>query len=136
MDPANIAAETARPAGSIRKNERKQEGNADRRPERGVPKYILCIYELSRQELNVSCVSIAKKLNVTKPSVSNMLERLMKQGLLVKEKYGKTYLTDKGYLAARELKENMESPISFFTGIFPCRKKFCVNQRRRLISDV
>ena len=71
-------------------------------------KYILCIYELSRQEMDVSCVSIAKRLHVTKPSVSNMLERMMKQGLLVREKYGKTYLTDKGYLAARKLKENTE----------------------------
>ena len=71
-------------------------------------KYILCIYELSRQEMDVSCVSIAKKLRVTKPSVSNMLERMMKQDLLVKEKYGKIYLTDKGYLAAKKLKENTD----------------------------
>lgn len=71
-------------------------------------KYILCIYELSRQEMDVSCVRIAKRLHVSKPSVSNMLERMMKQGLLVKEKYGKTYLTDKGYLAARKLKENTD----------------------------
>lgn len=66
-------------------------------------KYLLAIYEVSREIPDVSSASVAKKLNVSKPSVSTMLTCLMNKKLLVKERYGKIYLTDSGFLIARGL---------------------------------
>ena len=45
---------------------------------------------------------VASKMGVSKPSVARMLGILMKKQLIVKELYGKIYLTDKGFLLARD----------------------------------
>ena len=49
--------------------------------------------------------SIAEKLGVTKPSVVRVLNLLMERGMIVKEYYGKIYLTDRGIFVAREVKK-------------------------------
>ena len=41
-------------------------------------------------------MEVARTLDVTKPSVVRVLESLMRGGLVVKERYGKIYLTDRG----------------------------------------
>jgi len=70
-------------------------------------RYLLCIYELSRSAPAVSSAEIAGRLKVTKPSVSRMLAALMEKELLVKERYGKVYLTDEGAAVARGLEHNI-----------------------------
>ncbi len=64
-------------------------------------RYLAAIYELSRSTLDVGAAGVARAMNVSKPSVSRMLGVLMEKGLLVKERYGKIYLTDRGVLLAR-----------------------------------
>jgi len=70
--------------------------------------YILSIYEISKITADVSSCSIAKALGVSKPSVSAMLSALMSRHLLVKERYGKVYLTDDGYVIAMRLERNIK----------------------------
>lgn len=71
-------------------------------------RYLLAIYDLGRTTPDVGAVEIAKALAVSKPSVTRMLGVLMDRGLLVRERYGKVYLTDTGFLLARDFKRKVE----------------------------
>ncbi|MDE7260567.1 MAG: MarR family transcriptional regulator [Oscillospiraceae bacterium] len=66
-------------------------------------RYLLAIYELSRSNPDVGTQAVAKALNCSKASVTKMAGNLMDMGLLVREKYGKIYLTDIGFLLAKDL---------------------------------
>jgi Mn-dependent DtxR family transcriptional regulator len=70
-------------------------------------RYLLTIYEISLVTPDVSSASIAEQLNVRKPTVSAMLTCLMEKNLLIKQRYGKVYLTDEGFLSARNIYENV-----------------------------
>ncbi len=66
-------------------------------------RYLLAIYEVSQTHLDISSRSIAEKLDVTKPSVVRIMNLLMERGMIVKEHYGKIYLTDRGIFVAKEV---------------------------------
>lgn len=66
-------------------------------------RYLLAAYELGRASPEVGTADIAKVLRCTKASVTKMMGILMDMGLLVREKYGKIYLTDTGFLLAKDL---------------------------------
>ncbi len=68
-------------------------------------RYLLAIYEVSQTHLDISSRSIAEKLGVTKPSVVRVMNLLMERGMIVKEYYGKIYLTDRGIFVAREVEK-------------------------------
>ncbi len=72
-------------------------------------RYLLTIYHLGQTVPDVSVIQIARTLNVSKPSVTNMLNNLMDKGLLVKERYGKIYLTDTGFLLAKNFELRVEA---------------------------
>ena len=74
-------------------------------------RYLLAIYEVSQTHLDICSRSIAEKLNVTKPSIMNLL---MDHGMIVKEHYGKIYLTDRGIFVARAVKEQLETVLANF----------------------
>ena len=66
-------------------------------------RYLLVIYELGQVTMDVGTADIAKALDCSKASVTNMMSNLMEMGLLVRERYGKIYLTDRGFLLAKDL---------------------------------
>ena len=66
-------------------------------------RYLLAIYELSREKMDIGIADIAKAMDCSKASVTNMMSHLMEMGLLVRERYGKIYLTDTGFLLAKDL---------------------------------
>ena len=66
-------------------------------------RYLLAIYELGRNDPDVGTQSVAKTLNCSKASVTKMMGILMDMGLLVRERYGKIYLTDTGFLLAKDM---------------------------------
>ena len=66
-------------------------------------RYLLAIYELGRLMPDVGTQDIAKNLNCSKASVTKMTGILMEMELLVREKYGKIYLTDTGFLLAKDM---------------------------------
>ena len=66
-------------------------------------RYLLAIYELGKSTPDMGTQAIAKALNCSKASVTKMMAILMDMNLLVRERYGKIYLTDTGFLLAKEL---------------------------------
>ena len=77
-------------------------------------RYLLAIYEVSQTHLDISSRSIAEKLGVTKPSVVRVLNLLMERGMIVKEYYGKIYLTSRGIFVAREVKKQLDEVLTHF----------------------
>lgn len=71
-------------------------------------RYLLTIYELGQNVLDVCAAEVAKAMGVSKPSVTRMLGIFMERGLLVRERYGKIYLTDTGVLLARRYSKRVE----------------------------
>ena len=58
-------------------------------------KYLLTIY-LLKHNRKIRSMDIARRLNVSKPSVHKMLEQLRDLDLIEKEKYSEIFLTEKG----------------------------------------
>lgn len=77
-------------------------------------RYLLAIYEVSQTNLDISSRSIAEKLGVTKPSVVRIMNLLMERGMIVKEHYGKIYLTDRGIFVARAVQHQLERVLQHF----------------------
>ena len=69
-------------------------------------RYLLAIYEISRTHLDISSRSVAEKLGVTKPSVV--------RGMIVKEHYGKIYLTDRGLWVAKQVSRELDTILEHF----------------------
>ena len=77
-------------------------------------RYLLAIYQVSRTHLDISSRCIAEKLGVTKPSVVRILNLLMERGMIVKEHYGKIYLTDRGIWVARQVDQELNAILAHF----------------------
>lgn len=65
--------------------------------------YIETIYILESIHGHAHVVDIAKRLGVTKPSVTKAMNQLNKQELINQEAYGPIVLTEKGKSFAREI---------------------------------
>lgn len=70
-------------------------------------RYLVAIYEISQKTPDVRSSSVASRMQVSKASVARMLGTLMKKQLIVKELYGKIYLTDQGFLLARNFERKV-----------------------------
>ena len=77
-------------------------------------RYLLAIYEVSQTHLDISSRSIAEKLGVTKPSVVRIMNLLMDRGMIVKEHYGKIYMTDRGIFVAKEVNAQLKEVLEHF----------------------
>lgn len=77
-------------------------------------RYLLAIYEVSRDHMDIKSRSIAERLGVTKPSVVRIMNVLMDRGMIVKEHYGKIYLTDKGIFVAKQVENQMARVMEHF----------------------
>ena len=71
-------------------------------------RYLPAIYKLGKSNPNVGTQAVAKALNCSKASVTKMMATLMDMNLLVREKYGKIYLTDTGFLLAKDMLQCIE----------------------------
>ena len=77
-------------------------------------RYLLAIHHLAQQSTEVSPLALAQTMGVTKPSVTSILTSLMKQGVIVRRRYGKIYITDRGVLYARYYDELVEKILQHF----------------------
>ena len=77
-------------------------------------RYLLAIYEVSQTHLDICSRSIAEKLGVTKPSVVRIMNLLMDRGMIVKEHYGKIYMTDRGIWVAKQAHKELEQILAHF----------------------
>ena len=62
----------------------------------------------------IRSIDIANELNVTKPSVVRIMNLLMDRGMIVKEHYGKIYLTDRGIFVAKAVRAQLETVLTHF----------------------
>ena len=65
--------------------------------------YLRAVYHLMEENKEVRSVEVADYLNVTKPSVSEMLKQLDKDRFIEYKKYSKVKLTGKGHKIAQKL---------------------------------
>jgi len=65
--------------------------------------YMRGIYHLMEDSPDVKSVDLADYLNITKPSVSEMLQHLNSEGLVEYRKYSKLKFTSKGRIIAQKL---------------------------------
>ena len=77
-------------------------------------RYLLAIHHLAQQSTEVSPLALAQAMGVTKPSVTSILTSLMKQGVIVRRRYGKIYITDRGVLYVRYYDELVEKILQHF----------------------
>jgi Mn-dependent DtxR family transcriptional regulator len=77
--------------------------------------YLQTIARLDKAFGEARISDIAKVLNVSKPSASQMVERLEKEGSASHERYGALKLTPKGHRAAAHVIERHEALAEFFT---------------------
>ena len=66
-------------------------------------RYLLTIGELARESPAVSSAQVARRLGVSRPSVTRMLDVLAEKELVAKARYGKITLTDEGAALAGAL---------------------------------
>ena len=79
--------------------------------------YLRVIYELDDGE-GVKSIDVAKKLKVTKASVSEMLRKLSKEKLIKISPYSKIFLTKKGKILAEKSFEKYFTIKKFLKKIF------------------
>lgn len=76
--------------------------------------YLELIYELSASKSDFKAVDIAKRMNISRASVSEALQKLASQGYLVYEKYKPAVLTEKGREVAEKVYHKHNVLCSFF----------------------
>lgn len=65
--------------------------------------YLRGLYVLEEEKGEIKSIDLANYLNVTKPSVSEMVKELNKEGLIAHQKYSKLRFTAKGKRIAEKL---------------------------------
>ncbi|MCK4405163.1 MAG: metal-dependent transcriptional regulator [Hadesarchaea archaeon] len=78
-----------------------------------VEDYLEAIYFLTNEETSVKTSNIASFLEHKPPSVTEMLEKLSKEGLVKHEKYGTVSLTPQGLRVAEEVGARHKTLIIF-----------------------
>jgi len=75
--------------------------------------YLEAIYELCKEKSFTRVKDIAASLNVKPPTVSEMLEKLYKEGYIIYRKRLFVSLTDKGKEVAKMIRERRETLVKF-----------------------
>ena len=65
--------------------------------------YLRGMYHLMEENKEIKSVQLADYLNITKPSISEMLKELKIEGLIQYKRYSKVKLTTKGHKIAQSL---------------------------------
>lgn len=77
-------------------------------------KYLLAVYELSKNNKKVKSVDIAKRLDVSRPSVSKTLKCLATNGYVNDDFSNEVVLTPNGMAVGKELFSNYRYAFLFF----------------------
>lgn len=77
-------------------------------------KYLLAVYELSRKQDRVKSIDVAKRLGVSRPSVSKTLKCLCQNGYVYDDYANEIELTELGNEQGKELYDNYRYVNLFF----------------------
>lgn len=97
--------------------------------------YLRAIYHFQEEQasgLGVSSVDISKYLNVSKSSVSEMLGKLVKNGLVKHTSYGKVALTKKGLKESMNVTKKHRIIEAFLSKVLKIKSKATHNEAHRL----
>jgi DtxR family transcriptional regulator, Mn-dependent transcriptional regulator len=94
--------------------------------------YLRAIHHLMEEHDCVRSVDVADYLSVTKPSVSEMLKNLDKDGMIKYKKYSKIKLTTSGYRKARNLTARHRIIETFLKDILKLDAKKIHNEAHKL----
>ena|SRR3989338_5528159 len=94
--------------------------------------YLRAVYHLMEENNEVRSIDLADYLNVTKPSVSEMLRELSKEGLIGYKPYSKIKLTRKGYNIAQKLTSKHRIIESFLKNMLKINEKSVHEEAHRL----
>lgn len=83
------------------------------RPTPAVEDYLEAIYELHEAKGYAKAVDISGKLSVKPPTVTNMIQKLNREGLLKYEKYREVVLTARGAKIAKSVSERHSQIMKF-----------------------
>ncbi len=87
--------------------------------------YLRCIYKLQlKKDGSVNAREIAKALEISKPSVSEMMVKLKKAGFVKYKTYGPISLTEKGIVEARKVLRRHRLLEVFLTKLLGLHKSF------------
>ncbi|HOP67056.1 MAG TPA: metal-dependent transcriptional regulator [Methanoregulaceae archaeon] len=79
-----------------------------------IEEYIELIHELEEQDGQAQTGAIAEEMNITPPSVTEMLQKLEKEGYVHYKSYSGATLTEKGRRLAHRLAKRHETIAEFF----------------------
>jgi len=99
---------------------------------RGEEDYLRVMWELFDETTGIKSVDIARKLGVSKASVSEMARKLSEKGLLKIEPYSKILLTSKGKTAAKNLFESHLIIKDFLRKYFKYEESKAVEEAHKL----
>lgn len=94
--------------------------------------YLRALYVLEEEKGRLKSVDLAKYLNISKPSVSEMIRELNKEGLIFYEKYSKLKFTAKGQKIARKLTSKHRIIEVFLKDILKINSKCIHEEAHRL----
>lgn len=80
---------------------------------RNMEDYLEAIWNLQDKKGYVKAKDIAERLEVSRPSVSEMIKKLAENNYILYEKYGGIVFTDKGEKLAREIKRRHSLLVEF-----------------------
>ena len=79
-----------------------------------IEEYIELIYDLEEQDGQAQTGAIAEEMKITPPSVTEMLQKLEKEGYVHYKSYSGATLTEKGRTLAHRLAKRHETIAEFF----------------------
>ena len=65
--------------------------------------YLETIFLIEKEHGHAHVVDIAKRLEITKPSVTKAMKQLKDEGFITRESYGHITLTDKGEIISKKI---------------------------------
>lgn len=65
-------------------------------------RYMIWMFRLSRNGAGVKNIELATVLELSKPSIHNMLKSLAEMGIVTKQTYGLAHFTDEGRMLAKK----------------------------------
>src|SRR3990167_4588697 len=77
--------------------------------------YLETIYNLGKKNSHVRVSDVAKVLDLSKPSVTQMMQRLEKEGCIIYKPYSPLKLTKKGRNIGKQIAERHKVLAEFFT---------------------
>jgi len=94
--------------------------------------YLKVLYDLEALKGGIHSVEIARKMELSLPSVSRAMKELSEVGYVSKVKYGTISLTEKGARAACAIKKRNELLLRFLTRVLNVEQSIAVRDACRI----